>query len=85
MTTVAPGCSALNARSWSAVIMSAMGQPALGCGRSTCLSGERIEALSAMKCTPQKTMMSASVWEALIESSSESPVMSATSCTGPIW
>ena len=40
---------------------------------STVLSGARIEAVSAMKCTPQKTITSASVAAAWRESPSESP------------
>ena len=39
------------------VIMSAMGHPALGVARITVLSGFRIAAVSAMKRTPQKTIV----------------------------
>ncbi len=38
------------------VIESASEQPASGSGIRTVFSGQRIEAVSAMKCTPQKTM-----------------------------
>ena len=48
-TTTAPGCSAFQARSWSAVIVSASEQPAFASGTSTVLSGARILAVSAMK------------------------------------
>jgi len=40
---------------------SASEQPASRSGRSTVLSGERMLAVSAMKCTPQNTIASASV------------------------
>ena len=55
-TTTAPGFSAFQARSWSAVIDAASEQPASRSGISTVFSGERIAAVSAMKCTPQKTI-----------------------------
>ena len=61
MTTIAPGWSAFQARSWSAVIESAREQPAFRSGSSTVLPGLRIEAVSAMKWTPQKAITSASV------------------------
>src|SRR2546427_642243 len=57
----APGCSSFQARSWAAVMLSAREHPASMSGMSTVRSGERILAVSAMKCTPQKTMTSASV------------------------
>ena len=56
MTTTAPGCFAFHARSCGAVIESASEQPASGSGSSTVFSGHRIEAVSAMKCTPQNAM-----------------------------
>ena len=59
ITVTAPGCAAFQARSCSAVIESASEQPASGSGSSTVLSGERIEAVSAMKWTPQKAITSA--------------------------
>ena len=68
MTTRAPGCSAFQARSWSASIESASEQPASRSGISTVFSGERIEAVSAMKWTPQKAIASASVAAAWRES-----------------
>ena len=74
ITTTAPGCSAFQARSWSAVIESESEQPASGSGMSTVFSGERTEAVSAMKWTPQKAITSASVAAASRERPSESPV-----------
>ena len=47
--------------------------------------GERIFALSAMKCTPAKTIMRASVAAAFAERPSESPTRSATCCTSYRW
>ena len=85
MTTIAPGCLAFQARSCGAVIESASEQPASGSGSSTVFSGERIEAVSAMKCTPQKTIVSASVAAACCERPSESPTKSATSWTSGTW
>ena len=84
MTTIAPGCSAFHARSWAAVIESASEQPASRSG-STVLSGHRTEAVSAMKCTPQNAITSASVAAAWRESPSESPTKSATSWTSGTW
>ena len=54
-------------------------------GSSTVFSGESTEAVSAMKCTPQKAITSASVFAACCESPSESPTKSATSCTSGSW
>ena len=85
MTTIAPGCLAFQARSWSAVIESASEQPASMSGISTVLCGESTDAVSAMKCTPQKAITSASVFAACCESPSESPTKSATSCTSGSW
>ena len=67
----------LELRSCSAVIMSAMGQPASGSGSSTVFWGDRIAAVSAMNRTPQKTITSASVLEAWMLRPSESPQKSA--------
>ena len=67
MTARAPGCAAFQARSCGAVIESASEQPASGSGSSTVFSGERIEAVSAMKCTPQNAITSASVRAACCE------------------
>ena len=55
-------------------MLAASEQPAFCAGSSTVLPGLSILAVSAMKRTPQKTMMSLSVWAALRLSSSESPV-----------
>jgi hypothetical protein len=73
MTTTAPGCLAFQARSCGAVIESASEQPASGSGSSTVFCGHRIEAVSAMKCTPQNAIASASEAAARWERPSESP------------
>ena len=58
--------------------MSAIEQPAARSGRIAIWLGlDRMSATSAMKCTPQNTMYSASVCEARRASLSESPVRSA--------
>ena len=67
------------------VTAAASEQPALRSGRRTALSGQRIAAVSAMKCTPQKTMTSALVFAAICESFRESATASATSCTSGRW
>ena len=85
MTVIAPGCWAFQARSCGAVIESASEQPASGSGSRTVLSGDRIEAVSAMKWTPQKAITSAPVFAACCESPSESPTKSATSWTSGSW
>ena len=66
ITTIAPGCLAFQARSCGAVIESASEQPASRSGSSTVFSGHRIEAVSAMKCTPQNAITSASVRRRLL-------------------
>ena len=58
---------------------SASEQPARASGMSTVLSGLRILAVSAMKWTPQNTIVEASDSAAMRESASESPVWSAMS------
>ena len=58
--TGAPGCFLFKARTSAAVIDSDKEQPASGAGSRTSLSGLRIFAVSAMKRTPQNTMVSAS-------------------------
>ena len=73
MTVCWPGNFACQARSSSGVIESASEQPASRSGISTVLSGDRIEAVSAMKCTPQKAMTSSVESAAWRESPSESP------------
>src|SRR4051795_5133637 len=73
MTTTAPGCCAFHSRSCSAVIESASEQPASRSGISTFLAGHRIDAVSAMKCTPQKAITSAPALAACCESPSQSP------------
>ena len=69
----------------SAVIESASEQPAAASGMSTVLAGLRIFAVSAMKCTPQKTMTDASTWAATRDSASESPTWSAMSWISDTW
>ena len=67
--------------------MSAMEQPAARLGRMTAWSGvERRSAVSAMKCTPQNTIASASgrPWEARA-SWKESPTKSACWTTSSRW
>ena len=73
MTVTAPGCLACQAASCSAVIESASEQPASRSGIRTFLSGRRIEAISAMKCTPQKTIALPPALAASCERPSESP------------
>ena len=65
--------------------MSAIGQPASILGIITVLSGESIAALSAMKCTPQKTITLAGLSAAAWLKANESPVISATACTSSLW
>ena len=66
--------------------MSAMEQPAAMSGRiATCSGRDRMSATSAMKCTPQKTMNSASDSAARRESFSESPEKSAWRNTSSRW
>src|ERR1700720_2975534 len=72
-TTTAPGCSSFQACSSLAVIESASEQPARWSGISTVFSGLRIFAVSAMKCTPQNTMVSSGASAAIRDSASESP------------
>ena len=89
-SSVSPCASASRAQASStspAAAMSAMGQPAARSGRMTLWCGaRRMSAASAMKCTPQKTMNSASCWRAASrESLSESPRKSANSMTLSRW
>ena len=67
--------------------MSAIEQPAARSGRITCWCGaQSTSALSAMKCTPQKTMKSASGCAAqCCERRYESPVTSANLITSSRW
>ena len=67
--------------------MSAIEQPAARFGRMTACSGrDSMSAVSAMKCTPQNTIASASgrVWAALA-SWNESPTKSAYWTTSSRW
>ena len=85
-TTAAPGCSAFQARTCSAVMLSASEQPAAGSGISTVRSGARILAVSAMKYTPANTITRAALLAAAIrDSASESPTWSATSWISGRW
>src|SRR5262252_10065588 len=77
-TTGTPGNFARSSRTSSPVIEEASEQPALRSGISTVLSGLRILEVSAMKCTPHCTMISASTFMASRASWSESPTKSAT-------
>ena len=81
ITTGTPGFSAFHAASCSAVIMSAIGQPASARGSNTVLPGARMAAVSAMKRTPASTITSAPTVAARRASSRESPTTSATACT----
>jgi len=85
VTTVASGCFCFIATSASGVTMFAIGQPACASGINTVLCGLRILAVSAMKCTPQNTMTSASVAAASRLRPRESPRQSAMSCTSGGW
>ena len=69
--------------SWSGAAMSAIEQPAARSGSTTVWCGpRRMSALSAMKCTPQKTMYSAFPRLAAARASfKESPVKSANLIT----
>jgi hypothetical protein len=77
--------AAFHSRSWSAVIESASEQPASASGISTVLSGERIFAVSAMKCTPQNTMVSCGAVAAIRDRASESPTWCAMSWMAGTW
>src|SRR5207245_11019317 len=84
-TTTAPGCSSFHRRKSSAVIDDAKEHPASRSGIRTVLWGDRILAVSAMKWTPQNTIVSASVSAACRESWRESPTKSATSWIHGTW
>ena len=60
-------------------MLSASEQPARGSGIKTVRSGARILAVSAMKYTPAKTMVDASLAAAMRDRARESPTWSATS------
>ena len=72
---------------WASRAMSAIEQPAARSGRTTCCVGAvRMSADSAMKCTPQNTMNSASGRPAASRASlNESPVTSANWMTSSRW
>ena len=67
------GLSREAAKTDAAVIVSAREHPAARSGRRTVLVGDRIAAVSAMKCTPQKAITSAPARAACWERPSESP------------
>ena len=75
------------ASTWVSRAMSAIEHPAARSGSTTCCSGlVRMSADSAMKCTPQKTMNSASGRAAASRASlKESPVTSANWMTSSRW
>ena len=79
--------SSQQSSTWSVSAMSAIVQPAVRSGRITFWwSADRMSADSAMKCTPQKTMNSASGFEAACCASlNESPVKSACRMTSSRW
>ena len=66
-------------------MVSASEQPAFASGTSTVFSGARIFAVSAMKWTPAKTIVEASLAAAMRERASESPTWSATSWISGAW
>ena len=84
-TTAFSPWRAFQLRSSEAVIESASEQPASRSGISTVFSGERIEAVSAMKWTPQKAITEASEAAAWRDRASESPTKSAMSWTSGTW
>src|ERR1700742_1879286 len=73
ITKAAPACSASHSRNGAAVIESDSEQPAPGSGIRTVLSGHSTDAVTAMKCTPQNTIVSASTDAARCDNPSESP------------
>src|SRR3989338_568759 len=75
-TTAALGCLSFNSRRSSAVIIFARGHPAFLSGISTVLSGDKIDAVSAIKYTQQKTITSALDLAAMRLNSRESPTKS---------
>ena len=83
--TVARDSQASSTESMSA--MSAMEHPALRSGRITCWwAAVRMSADSAMKCTPQNTMYSASRRSAAVrDRPKESPRASAQRMTSSRW
>jgi len=78
-TTAAFGCFAFSSFKLSIVIMFAIGQVASLAGSKTFEFGFRILAVSAIKSTPQNTIILASVLAAFLARSNESPKKSATS------
>ena len=64
---------------------SASEHPASISGIRTVLSGQMIFAVSAIKWTPQKIIISASVFAAFLANSKESPIKSAISCISGDW
>ncbi len=90
MSSVVPKKSSSSrqaARTSGSEAMSAIEQPASRLGRMTCWCGwQRMSAASAMKCTPQKTMYSASGRSAAYcASMNESPRSSANSMMSSRW
>ncbi len=83
--TVWPGCARRNRSNSGAGQPSESEHPASRSGSSTSLPGLRILAVSAMKCTPQKTMTEASVFSAACASARLSPITSAMSWMSGSW
>ena len=85
--TPAASIASQQSSTWVSRAMSAIEQPAARSGRITCWFGPvRMSADSAMKCTPQNTMNSASGRAAASRASlKESPVTSANSMTSSRW
>jgi hypothetical protein len=66
-------------------MVAASEQPASRSGSRTFFCGLRMDAVSAMKCTPQKTITLGRGGRGLRDRPSESPTKSAMSCTsGPL-
>ena len=83
--TVCSGCALTNSAKASAGQLSAKEQPAFKSGTSTFLFGQRILAVSPIKCTPHITIISASVLAAHCANARLSPTKSAISCISPDW
>ena len=78
-TDIAPGCSFFHFFKSSKVIESDNEHPASKSGIKTFLFGLIMAAVSAIKCTPQNTIVLFSTLAACLERPNESPTKSATS------
>ena len=83
--TVWPGCALTNCSNSTAGQLSASEHPAFRSGTSTFFSGQRILAVSPMKCTPHMTRTLASVFAAHCARARLSPTKSAMSWISPVW